>query len=484
MYVLNSHLYFVCVEVMAPPPGPRQRRPNPTPRSTPRAAAAGRRGRSAGDAAAAAADHPRRPRGEDRCGGAGLLPFLGVLGTYVLVFVVPLLCAAALLLLGLLSFWPVVVVVLPFVFVAVVPALVTLAALAVVLLRWRRRETVAYLGSRAFLLLPFHAVFVTVVVSVFSIWWSLALGACLFVQGEVFWSRRSAPCLVAPRRKARVVDLFDRWSWPIFEYFPIRVRLADPPAPPAGAAAAEARHQQTLIMPAATADADAPPRCIFCYHPHGIYAVGLFSLVFGRSSGFARLWYKAAPARPLLVGVASALLHIPIVGRLVQWFGFVPASRAEMQAACRTEADVALVPGGIAEMVLAREPGVEKLYLRRRRGFVRMALQSGRALVPVYNFGENRVFKQYSCFRRTAEYLSRRFRLSIVFFRGRNCTLLPRQEEQLVVVGAPIPVPRIEDPPPEVVDRFHARYVAAVQRLFESHKHLHKHSRDLRLEIC
>ena len=38
--------------------------------------------------------------------------------------------------------------------------------------------------------------------------------------------------------------------------------------------------------------------------------------------------------------------------------------------------------------------------------------------------------------------------------------------------------------PPEVVDRFHAQYVAAVQRLFESHKHLHKHSRDLRLEIC
>ena len=37
---------------------------------------------------------------------------------------------------------------------------------------------------------------------------------------------------------------------------------------------------------------------------------------------------------------------------------------------------------------------VEVLSLLERKGFVRLALQHGRDLVPVYGFGENRAFKQ------------------------------------------------------------------------------------------
>ena len=38
------------------------------------------------------------------------------------------------------------------------------------------------------------------------------------------------------------------------------------------------------------------------------------------------------------------------------------------------------------------------------------------------------------------------------------------------LVGAPIPVPKIEKPPMEVVDEYHQRYMDALSQLFNEHK--------------
>lgn len=52
---------------------------------------------------------------------------------------------------------------------------------------------------------------------------------------------------------------------------------------------------------------------------------------------------------------------------------------------------VVLVPGGAAESLLAA-PGRMDLVLNRRKGFVRVALRAGAALVPVLAFGENEMY--------------------------------------------------------------------------------------------
>ena len=99
--------------------------------------------------------------------------------------------------------------------------------------------------------------------------------------------------------------------------------------------------------------------------------------------------------------------------------------------ACKTDYDVALVPGGIAEMMLPNEPGKEKVYVtgrtcrdiqqlggshrccllavdglviarsvrlhslirfvKSRRGFIRMALKHGRTIIPCYGCVRARV---------------------------------------------------------------------------------------------
>ena len=76
--------------------------------------------------------------------------------------------------------------------------------------------------------------------------------------------------------------------------------------------------------------------------------------------------------------MANALLHVPLVSTFFGWFGFIPVAPKCLAEACASEHNVALVPGGIAEMTAFEGPHVEVIVLKRRLGFVRLALQHGR----------------------------------------------------------------------------------------------------------
>ena len=49
--------------------------------------------------------------------------------------------------------------------------------------------------------------------------------------------------------------------------------------------------------------------------------------------------------------------------------------------------------GGAEESLNAR-PGIYKLVLKNRKGFVRIAIETGASLVPVFSFGEVEVYDQ------------------------------------------------------------------------------------------
>ena len=53
-----------------------------------------------------------------------------------------------------------------------------------------------------------------------------------------------------------------------------------------------------------------------------------------------------------------------------------------------------LAVGGATESLYAA-PGTMNLVLHKRKGFVRVALQAGAALVPVINFGENETYSTW-----------------------------------------------------------------------------------------
>lgn len=85
---------------------------------------------------------------------------------------------------------------------------------------------------------------------------------------------------------------------------------------------------------------------------------------------------------------------------------------------------IAIVVGGASES-LAAHPGTADLTLRRRLGFIKIAIRNGADLVPVFSFGENDVYEQLSNEQGTRIYaLQKKFQalfgFTLPFFHGRG----------------------------------------------------------------
>ncbi|XP_060635756.2 2-acylglycerol O-acyltransferase 3 [Anolis sagrei] len=257
-----------------------------------------------------------------------------------------------------------------------------------------------------------------------------------------------------PQRGGRPSDWMRRWRvWELHrDYFPIKlVKTAELPP------------SRNFVLGA---------------HPHGIICAGAFSAFCTEATGFSRLFPGLRPHLALLAG----LFHLPVYREYMMSSGMIPVSKASLDFVLRGGPGqaVAIVVGGASES-LEGAPGEHRVRLRGRRGFVRLALQHGADLVPVYCFGENDIFRQ-ARFREgsLARRLQVRFKQLTGFapclFAGRGLLcprlpgILPLNAPLTVVVGKPIPVPRRPDPSEEEVSEFHARYVAALQELFEAHK--------------
>lgn len=195
-----------------------------------------------------------------------------------------------------------------------------------------------------------------------------------------------------------------------------------------------------------------------------------------------------------------------------------------------------LLPGGIREQLIHCGAHEEAVVLRDRKGFVRLALKHGAALVPVFwcvaptppfpllhtharthiqlpsflpsflpflfsslapsflvsfahspglsasftplrSFGERRGYKLSSALAWITRLLRKLFHAGVPMLRGRWFTLMPWPVPVTLVVGRPLEVPHWADPDTwtttafhEAVDEAHAKYIEALQQLYDEHK--------------
>ena len=164
-----------------------------------------------------------------------------------------------------------------------------------------------------------------------------------------------------------------------------------------------------------------------------------------------------------------------------------------------------LVPGGAAEALHAHG-GVMKLYLKNRKGFVKLAMETNAKLVPVIGFGENDIFDtlypysksssttttttittttnsgngRTASFSSTASSSSGQFQtnlkhtiwhlqqqfLKVMSFSLPILTnLIPKRTPLNVVVGGPVQFTNPED-----VNQCHEEYIMALNKLYDTHK--------------
>ncbi|WFD30794.1 2-acylglycerol O-acyltransferase [Malassezia sp. CBS 17886] len=286
--------------------------------------------------------------------------------------------------------------------------------------------------------------------------WALAPFACLFV----FFMLCSIPLLwpvivpyliwvffidKAPVNGTRRSDFLRRsivFRW-IAEYFPV-----------------------TLVK---TAELPADRKYVLGYHPHGIVGMGAVNSFASEAQSVSEKF----PGVRLHLLTLHSNFSMPLYRDYLMALGLCSVSRRSCESILRKGPGngIVIVVGGAQESLFAH-PGHLDLTLRRRMGFVKVAINQGADLVPVLGFGENEIFRQASNDEDTWLFRLQQlvkqlcgFTVPVIFGRGfshRSFGLMPYMRPIHVVVGKPVHVVQSDNPTEAQLKETHGRYVESL----------------------
>ncbi|CAM9730869.1 unnamed protein product [Ectocarpus sp. 4 AP-2014] len=198
-----------------------------------------------------------------------------------------------------------------------------------------------------------------------------------------------------------------------------------------------------------------------CAPPHGILPVG--NLVTMLS--FPMVW--GFSFRGL---TTDAALRLPLMRHVMTWIGCQSAGREEVARSVGEGWSVGLCPGGVAE-IFDSDNDNEVLFLKARKGFVKLSLRMGTTLVPCYTFGNTRIFRSWQDPYGILRALSRKLGFGLLLVWGRMLLPIILRQPLLVVTGRPIVVPKSAGEPTQAdIDKYHDLFVAELRRIFDKYK--------------
>ncbi|KAJ8921382.1 hypothetical protein NQ315_002998 [Exocentrus adspersus] len=210
--------------------------------------------------------------------------------------------------------------------------------------------------------------------------------------------------------------------------------------------------------------------------PHGVMPTGVFNAFSSSYGGFKSYF----PHHESYVATLTEQFVFPFCRELVLSLGGVSASFKSIEYLLSKPGGgnvIAVVVGGAKESYNCK-PGTFRLVLKYRKGFVKLALRNGAPLVPVFSFGETDLYDQYDGprLRKFQEAVRKKISVAPVIPIGRgffqySFGMLPQRHPVKTVMGKPIDVPKIKNPTPEEVDKYHGLFMEKLTELFEEQKY-------------
>ncbi|CAL1573942.1 unnamed protein product [Knipowitschia caucasica] len=240
-----------------------------------------------------------------------------------------------------------------------------------------------------------------------------------------------------------------------------------------------------------TADLDPKHNYVMGFHPHGVLVAGAFTNFCVYATGFKHLF----------PGLTTHMLMLPLWFRspffrdYIMCAGLIPSDKESASyplQRCSGGTAVVIAVGGAPE-ALDAHPGSFNVLLAKKKGFIKMAMEQGAHLVPIFSFGENEVFEQVdnsrgTWLRWTQERLQGIMGISLPLFHARGIFqysfgLMPYRKPIHTVVGRPIRVKRNPKPTLEELDALHHYYMDELSNLFEKHKTNYGVDKDVHLNF-
>ncbi|KAK4698038.1 hypothetical protein P7C71_g128, partial [Lecanoromycetidae sp. Uapishka_2] len=244
--------------------------------------------------------------------------------------------------------------------------------------------------------------------------------------------------------------------------------------------------------------AELPPtrKYVLGYHPHGIISHGAFAAFATEALGFSQLF----------PGITNTLLtldsnfRVPLYREYALKMGLASVSKVSIENILSRGGSngegmgraVTIVVGGARESLDA-QPKSLRLVLKRRKGFVKLAIRAGADLVPVLAFGENELYdqvqpEQHPLIHKTQLIVKKVLGFTVPLFHARgvfnyDVGMMPYRRPLNVVVGRPIKVNQSSKPADIYVDELHDIYVKELERIWDEWKDEFASERTGELEI-
>jgi 1-acyl-sn-glycerol-3-phosphate acyltransferase len=174
--------------------------------------------------------------------------------------------------------------------------------------------------------------------------------------------------------------------------------------------------------------------------------------------------------------VSHGIYHaIPFIRDMARISHIIPADFEAMKKSLQDGHSVSVIPGGVREMMTTKEEKTIQLFLKKRKGIFRLALITGRPLVPLMTYGEGDLFPPVqSTFMSVVNDLAySMFKIAVPIT---SLTAIHNWIELYyhplspvkTYVGEPIEVKQTDSPTEEDIAALREEYMNAVRALFES----------------
>lgn len=199
---------------------------------------------------------------------------------------------------------------------------------------------------------------------------------------------------------------------------------------------------------------------LYGVHPHGAFCLGNIVLFCSPLMTSVRFVFS-----PALFASPFFRLWCRLTGKPGS------ADKASMIKYMKRGEHLAIPPGGFEEATLS-SPNHDRVYIKKRAGFIKLALQHGYSVVPTYVFGENKTYLNVQGGWKARLKLNSFGVPAIMVYGFSVLPLLPRRHKHglFIVAGDPLELPKIENPSREEVKLWHDRYIAALVKIFDDHK--------------
>lgn len=226
--------------------------------------------------------------------------------------------------------------------------------------------------------------------------------------------------------------------------------------------AAEYFHLRVFVEDLAALQDSSP--ALFALEPHGVLPLGMGAFYPG---------YTGFTGHRVMSFITSVCFKLPLMRHIYTWMAAGAIEKKNLQRFMNLKYSPVICPGGVQECIHLDQSISEcVLYLRKRKGFVKLALKYAYPIIPVFNFG---LHNTYRFFVPKSAWLSRIGRkigaLPMVFSGVFGIPFGPPKWCDLVnVIGKPIILPHIADPTEEDVNKYHDLFLQEMERLFETYK--------------